>query len=188
MNPHSSCPERFASSALQLIRDSDILTHEIMANDAKVADLRPLLDTEIALTHNGKVIDAIKNGANDVQILIENQLREVLNDLERPIKQINILLQSIQDGLDSKIFSLRHASIRFFAHYDVGHERRKILHWISPEQFQEHHKTIFKNKLDGTGLWLFGKSEYHVWRRFTQRSLLWLYGDRKLSLNTVWIL
>ena len=57
----------------------------------------------------------------------------------------------------------------------------KILEWISKVPYASHHKRISEKRLEGTGEWLFIKSEYHQWQNSSASKLLLLRGTRKFS-------
>jgi hypothetical protein len=58
--------------------------------------------------------------------------------------------------------------------------RTEILEWISIIPYTSHHSRISDSRLEGTGEWIFAKTEYHKWRAFEGSKLLLLRGIRKL--------
>ena len=65
--------------------------------------------------------------------------------------------------------------------------RRKILRWLSPDDFEMTHETHFKKRFKNTGQWLLDDSRFINWRDGAQSSLLWCYGTRKLHFFLVHI-
>ena len=59
--------------------------------------------------------------------------------------------------------------------------RRKILKWLSPDNFEETHQRHFKKRFENTGQWLLDDSRFRYWRESEQSSLLWCYGARKYT-------
>ena len=57
--------------------------------------------------------------------------------------------------------------------------RRKILEWLSPDDFQETHEMHFRKRFPGTGQWLLDDPHFISWRDEAQSKLLWCYGARK---------
>ena len=60
--------------------------------------------------------------------------------------------------------------------------RRKILQWLSPDDFEETHTRHFKKRFKNTGQWLLDDSRFKNWRDEAQSGLLWCYGARKSYL------
>ncbi|KAK8088520.1 hypothetical protein PG997_003481 [Apiospora hydei] len=86
-----------------------------------------------------------------------DELRETLQDFERPISRINAQLAQVQDKLD--------------------HESRvKILRAISTIPYTTHHKVASQGRLPGSGQWLLNKEVYTSWRASSSSSVLWLHG------------
>ena len=61
--------------------------------------------------------------------------------------------------------------------------RRKILEWLSPDDFEDTHDRHFGKRFGVTGQWLLEDPRFENWRDETQSSLLWCYGARKSQLN-----
>lgn len=60
--------------------------------------------------------------------------------------------------------------------------RRKILKWLSPDDFEETHERHFRKRSENTGQWLLSDPRFENWRDKAQSSLLWCYGARKSHL------
>ena len=60
--------------------------------------------------------------------------------------------------------------------------RRKILKWLSADDFEETHDRHFKKRFESTGQWLLDDPRFGCWRDEAQSSLLWCYGPRKSCL------
>ena len=58
-------------------------------------------------------------------------------------------------------------------------ERRKILIWLSPDDFEQTHEGHLKKRFEKTGQWLLDDPRFMSWRDDEQSSLLWCHGARK---------
>lgn len=58
-------------------------------------------------------------------------------------------------------------------------ERRELFKWMSQIPYKTHHKTVGKNLLPKSGLWLQQKTDFIQWRKSSSSSILWLHGIRK---------
>jgi hypothetical protein len=58
-------------------------------------------------------------------------------------------------------------------------ERRGFLHWISANDFEDDHDTIFAKRYPGTGTWLIQRIEFRQWFDGQKSALLWCFGKRK---------
>ena len=140
--------------------------------------VRSIIDGERAKNTLYKV-ESLRGEIYQMRSLAQN-MKDILLDLENPMIQISLQLECIQDGLDSECIV-----IICFATITKGlteDERRRIMRWLSTEQYTAHHKTIAGSRLPSSGLWLFKKSEYQRWRKSSLCSVLWLHGDRKFIL------
>jgi hypothetical protein len=54
--------------------------------------------------------------------------------------------------------------------------RRKILQWISPEPYIQHHEQTKSDVLSGTGEWLLSHPDFQKWKKESVSSILWLHG------------
>lgn len=57
--------------------------------------------------------------------------------------------------------------------------RRKILRWLSLNDFEETHERHFKEIPRNTSQWLLENPRFRNWRDGQQSSLLWCHGARK---------
>ena len=85
------------------------------------------------------------------------QLRNVLDDLQKPIDRMQKQISDIQDGFQEE-------------------ERRKILNWLSEQPYIQHHNNVKRDILEGTGSWLLKDDMLLDWRRSSASSILWLHG------------
>ena len=65
---------------------------------------------------------------------------------------------------------------------EENEKHRKILMWLSSDDFEEVHERHFKKRFKNTGQWLLEDHRFINWRDGAQSSLLWCYGARKLQL------
>ena len=57
---------------------------------------------------------------------------------------------------------------------------RKVLRWLSSDDFEGTHERHFEKRFKNTGQWLLDDSRFKSWRDGVQSSLLWCHGARKL--------
>jgi hypothetical protein len=92
--------ERIALSLVQLGKDADELTRDIVTKDAAMEKLRSIVDGERArstLEGVGSLQVDMLRMRSDAQ-----SMKSILLDLENPMIQISTQLVCMQDGLDSK--------------------------------------------------------------------------------------
>ena len=65
--------------------------------------------------------------------------------------------------------------------------RRKILEWLSPDDFDETHERHFQKRFNNTGQWLLKDSRFKNWRDEAKSGLLWCYGARKLNYIYIYV-
>ena len=65
---------------------------------------------------------------------------------------------------------------------DADETRRKILEWLSPDDFEMTHERHFRKRFQNTGQWLLDHPSFISWREEAQSRLLWCHGARKLQL------
>jgi hypothetical protein len=58
----------------------------------------------------------------------------------------------------------------------VAWKREKILKWISPEPYLQHHQETKRDVLSGTGQWLLSDPNFDRWKKESVSSILWLHG------------
>ncbi len=85
------------------------------------------------------------------------QLKEVLDDLQKPVNRMDDYLKTLQDHL--------HAT-----------ERLEILEWLSTLPYRKYHNQAHKNILQGTGAWFLRDEQLLEWRVSSSSSILWLHG------------
>ncbi|KAH0559391.1 hypothetical protein GP486_004095 [Trichoglossum hirsutum] len=60
---------------------------------------------------------------------------------------------------------------------DLGNSaRQKILQWLSPIPYEQHHNTNKRDVLEGTGSWIWRENAMIEWRNSSESSVLWLRG------------
>ena len=84
-------------------------------------------------------------------------LRGILQDLQRPIDRMGKEIQALHDGLTIA-------------------ERGKMLQWISPIPYMQHHSQAKKDVLAGTGTWFLNDIELLGWLSSSSSSIMWLHG------------
>jgi hypothetical protein len=66
---------------------------------------------------------------------------------------------------------------------DLESERLQLFRWMSTVPYNTHHKTIGKDFLPNSGLWLQQKTEFIEWMKSSVSSILWLHGIRQFCLD-----
>ena len=84
-------------------------------------------------------------------------LKDILQDLQSPLNRIEQDFQTLHDGLTIT-------------------ERSKILQWISPIPYMQHHKQARKDVLAGTGAWFLENEKLLGWLSSRSSSIMWLHG------------
>ena len=92
----------------------------------------------------------------DLEEKSEN-LRGILQDLQRPIERMGQEIQALHDGLTIA-------------------ERGKMLQWISPIPYMQHHSQAKRDVLAGTGAWFLKDIELLGWLSSSSSSIMWLHG------------
>ena len=54
--------------------------------------------------------------------------------------------------------------------------RLRILQWLSPVPYREHHREEFDELLDTTGLWFLKSQPYRTWMFSHETAVMWLHG------------
>lgn len=85
------------------------------------------------------------------------QLKFLLDDLQKPIERIQKKISDLHDNLQ-------------------GSERCDILNWLSTQPYIQHHDTAKRGILEGTGTWLLKDNLLLDWQRSSASSILWLHG------------
>lgn len=81
----------------------------------------------------------------------------LLREMQQPIGRIEKQLQGVQSGFDSG-------------------ERIRILTWISPIPYLQHHSQVKDGVLAGTGTWFLANQKLLDWQKSSLSSILWLHG------------
>lgn len=86
-----------------------------------------------------------------------HRLEKALEDIQRPINRMQRQLEDVYDNLENA-------------------ERQKILHWVSPIPYIQHHVQSNTDILKGTGLWFLNDDRLTQWRCSSLSSIMWLRG------------
>ncbi|KAK4182058.1 hypothetical protein QBC35DRAFT_468368, partial [Podospora australis] len=85
------------------------------------------------------------------------ELKHILADFQAPLNRWSEQLTKITDDLDEK-------------------RRKEVLHWLSTEQYLQHHEQAKEGVLEGTGQWLLSDPVFIKWKEESASSILWLHG------------
>ena len=102
--------------------------------------------------------------------------RNISRDFSTEEKARHSTLKDMHDDLQ-RHFDRRLDQIeaRFKARDDET-KRIKILDWLSPLPYTQHHIYSRRNKLKGTGQWFLDDNCVRQWRESSVSSILWLHG------------
>ena len=89
------------------------------------------------------------------------------------VKYLVLLLINLEIGEIRKIEEDRRKK------QEASEMRRRILGWLSSDDFEETHDRHFGKRFENTGQWLLDDSRFQHWRDERQTSLLWCHGARK---------
>ena len=184
----SKCQKFFDLGLAQRLARSITQTPEQLSNkyldkiavyDSKVKELLGIIDTERAQLSGARQssmtdqIDDLGNHINTLQIeskdsasKLEALLASFHDPLVRTVEQVSALTKSLAHSKTED---------------QMEEERLKILLWLSNVQYKQHHRSISKTLLEGTGSWLLGKLQFIEWRNSSVSSVLWLHGIRGSS-------
>jgi len=95
--------------------------------------------------------------------------------LRRQLEGNELLLSSMTESM---ALNHRETMTRFDAidKRSGDEDRLRILSWLSPIPYFQHHKRVYGELLQGTGQWLLEDNQYAEWRDSNQSAMLWLHG------------
>lgn len=169
-----SAAKRFAKS---LVKVSDTTLNELLHNvrtlqaevewDSQlvVAELQhKTLDSVTEVNRNTTAINTIVSGMRSDLTAIEDghlnqlqRLQTLFKTLEDPLFRVSTQALIYQDGLEK-----------------AG--RLRILEWLSPVPYPQHHDTARMDCLPHSGLWMLQKPQFQCWAASSYSAILWLHG------------
>jgi hypothetical protein len=146
---------RITKSVFQLEETTNAFVANIKRHSNEVDAHVRLVSGEIMIdTEN--IVGQFRDGLEILDWKIVD-LKQLLSDLEEPIKRIATQLSSIQDNL-------------------LEGERLKIFEWLTTVQYMSHHRSKSKELLAQSGGWLLQQLEFVEWLGSSCSSILWLHG------------
>ncbi|KAL6400866.1 hypothetical protein AUP68_16584 [Ilyonectria robusta] len=129
-----------------------VLKHGVLASS----------DLESTFTAIGKPqegVDRCSTNFNlqEAQLKMHDDVKRILKHFDAPVNRWDEALNAITDQLDVE-------------------KRGKILHWVSPEPYRQHHEQTKSEVLEGTGKWLLQDPIFLRWKNESASSILWLRG------------
>ncbi|KAF2204425.1 hypothetical protein GQ43DRAFT_493965, partial [Delitschia confertaspora ATCC 74209] len=91
------------------------------------------------------------------QIQNHSELKQRLANIDAPLRRMDDNLRDIHDDYQAS-------------------KRAKILRWLSPEPYLQHHNQVKQGILSGTGQWLLSDPIFKKWKKESASSILWLHG------------
>ncbi|MCJ1269051.1 hypothetical protein MMC22_008939 [Lobaria immixta] len=122
------------------------------------------VETLVTLRQN--IFDGFDDISKNLELLISerqntkrvtNNLEIILSGLREPISRSATQISELHDSLKQS-------------------ERQDVFKWMSQIPYPTHHKTMGKDLLSESGLWLLQKLEFTQWRKSSSSSILWLHG------------
>jgi hypothetical protein len=149
----SKTPKRMAGSVLLGPGDFSELMKRIQTGCSSIDQHARLVDTELhhRLEHRIQEFNANLDRH-------EATMRTILEDLKAPLQRMDDRLKDIQDNMNLE-------------------ERYKVLQWVSPQPYIQHHEESKKGVLVGTGQWLLEEPDFKAWKTSSSSSVLWLHGS-----------
>ena len=147
-----STGERIVRSLYELSDRFSNPLKEISVKEAEVEKLAQIIQTESAQQLNTSL--AAFQSQNRASF---ESLEVLLHSFEEPLVRLSDPLVLFQETLELE-------------------ERRKLLLWLSSDNYREHHGSIYKDVVPGTAQWVFFKSQYQEWQTSSACSILWLHG------------
>ena len=92
--------------------------------------------------------------ADDVRY---GSLVDLLEDLRTPMHRLEDKVQTVQNGLSSKM-------------------QQEILDWVSTVPHRRHHDQAYSDVLPGSGQWFLDHQQLLAWRNAPSSSRVWLHG------------
>ncbi|CAI6331083.1 unnamed protein product [Periconia digitata] len=85
------------------------------------------------------------------------KLLDLLARINQPLRRMDNNLRYMHDDLETM-------------------KRTRIVQWLSPEPYLQHHKQALQGVLPGTGQWLLSDPVFKAWIDDSASSILWLHG------------
>lgn len=121
-------------------------------------------------------IEARSQAAININLLSLSDSHSQARDwLKSQIESNNSLMAKLKDSIS---LNHEHTMKRFDAVDKRNNEqdRARILSWLSPIPYSQHHKRVYGEVLEGTGEWLLEDDQYADWRDSNPSAMLWLHG------------
>ncbi|KAI9675706.1 MAG: hypothetical protein M1817_001073 [Caeruleum heppii] len=147
-----STARRIAKSITQFSTGYQELLAKIIQQQEELRDHAALIHAD----QQGR-IEANLTTLSSEETTRHQRLAVILEDLQKPIDRIEEQILVIQDGLQDD-------------------ERCKILNWLSPQPYIQHHNSAKRDVLEGTGTWLIEEDLLLDWMKSSYSSILWLHG------------
>lgn len=147
-----STGERIARSLYEL---SDRVSNPLSAISVKEAEVERF--AQIVQTERARQLDTSLGTLQQQSRASFKSLESLLYSFEGPLTRLIDPLVLFRDTLESK-------------------DRRKLLLWLSSDNYREHHESICKDVVPDTAQWIFSKSQYREWQISSACSILWLHG------------
>ena len=108
----------------------------------------------------------------------KSQLLQVADDCEKYCALLNRTNFQKLLKIDKDLGTMNSNLVSALEQLDKD-QRVRILEWISPILYREHHDTIKEVRTAGTCEWLIQNERFHEWRDASSSAILWLHSSRK---------
>ena len=117
------------------------------------------IQKDISLVQSEAIGD-VRADLGAMSLADDNRYRDLvalLEDLRMPMYRLEDKLQTVQDGLSSRM-------------------QQEILDWMSLVPHRRHHDQTYSDVLPGSGQWFLDHQQLSAWRNAPSSSQIWLHG------------
>ncbi|KAH0551769.1 hypothetical protein GP486_007014, partial [Trichoglossum hirsutum] len=187
----SKTTKRVFRSTAQTVESSvDVYIRKILDKRADVDACVRLMDSEFYRNLSDRTQDIlsraqdVKGEVHDVQVGVrdvQRSVQEVQLSLDASSTNDQRLSKEVQ-RLKADLLQLEEPIVRSAVQLSDLHdslkqsERKELIKWISTIPCREHHKTVGKDFMPKSGLWLLKNPKFVEWRKSSAKSMLWLHG------------
>ena len=173
-----------ASYRKQAVPDQNHLEDNIV--DVYVAILE--FSAEIVRENSANVLHKILSSFNKLADQPLQAFKETLTEAQQKLKQWTDIIDQqyriqLAENVDFMLAEMEEMAkkVSVIAASVLTKNKEEILDWLSQYSFHDSHNLAVSRRKRDTGDWVFSLPEYETWKK-SERSLLWLYGNRQYTL------